>query len=192
MTNEQLKEGHEHAISFCKSLELEHIPCALHIRHQEIHSCEESNEIYERYDYLLDKPIINCRHLVLQEKEGDRIFLFIMDASKGKTDLKEISYMMGSERLTFATDEVLSNLLHTYSGNVSLFNLLYDKSNQIEVVLDSSLQEDAYYAFHPLFNADSVFLSSSSIKQFLNKIHHSYDILDIPVKENEKVLKLAM
>lgn len=191
-----LEEGHEHANHFCKVLELEEIMYRYHLRHKEIHGCDESDEIYSRFDYLFDKPIINCRHLVFRERKGfrKRTIMVVVPSNMGRVDVNGLREILGTKKLEFASDEFLFESLHTYSGNVSIFHLCYDYDKQIEVVFDEQLlNPDSYLSFHPLFNGDSVFLPYASVETFCQKLDYKYSVLYVPrAEEKEMVLSRAM
>lgn len=180
-----IEQGHKKAKRFCFDLTSNQILFERWIRHQPIGSCKDSNEIYQRYAYLFEKPIINCKHIVLKEKKGSRIFLIIIDAQKEKIDLQQLRVQLETKKLEFADSNLLQEMLHTYPGNVSIFNLQYDKENLIETIIDQDLQTDAALAFHPLYNGDSIFLPFQSVEAYMKQINHPYQIAHIPLKEEQ-------
>lgn len=189
------EEGHEHANYFCKVLELERIKYYYHLRHKEIHGCDESDKLYERFNYLFDKPIINCRHLVFRERKGDekRTIMVVVPSDLGKVDVNGVRQLLKTKKLEFASDEYLFDTLHTYSGNVSLFHLCYDFAREVEVVMDEKLLGDYSLSFHPLYNGDSVFIPFLSIQMFCEKLGYSIHVMNVPCKkEEELVLSRAM
>lgn len=182
------EKGHEYAMQFCKILEMEKISYLYHLRHPKMNSCMDSEKIYERIAYLLKEPIITCRHLVLKERKGDQIFLLVFDCEKGQVDLQKLRSLLQTRKMEFLDEVSLEELLHTYPGNVSIFHSIFDQKRKIRLILDSSLMDKKCLAFHPLYNGDTIFLEFHEIAKYLEKIHHEYQILDIPIKQ-EQVLK---
>ncbi len=68
----------------------------------------------------------------------------------------DISKQLGVSRLSFAPEEALSELLHTYGGAITPMGLLFDDNRAVRVVIDSALREAPVLAFHPCDNAASL------------------------------------
>ncbi len=182
--------GHKKALEFCEVLDSYKIPYLYNIRHKEIKGCDESALIYQRYAYLLEN-FINCRHVVLREKNGERrIFLLVVAANQGNIDLQQLRVILDSKKLMFLEPDVLGEVLKTGPGNVSLFHLIYDKDNTVQTIIDQELIGDVPLVFHPLYNGNSVFLNMTAILQFLDIIGHSYEFMNIPRKKEDNSRKL--
>lgn len=67
-------------------------------------------------------------------------------------------------------------------GSVSLFAIVNDQKNRVEVVIDESLWASDAFQFHPLINTSTLTISRDSIKKFLAATRHEVKILDIPAQ----------
>lgn len=181
---ETLESGHTYAKKFCEILDKEGISYLYHLRHKMVCSCLDSTKIYERMQEVINLPIVTCRHVVVKERKGGKIFLIVFPMTKGNVDFHALKEILECKKLEFAKEEELEILLDTYAGNVSIFHTIFDVDFKLEILLDDSLIEEKALAFHPLFNGDTVFLGFQSVLDYLDRIGHTYSILEIPVKKN--------
>ena len=162
---------------FCDYLESQGINYEWCIKHKEVLGCDESSLYYEHYKYYIGDDYCICKNLFLQERKGDkRLFLLIVPNDKN-VDLKEVK------------ESVMEQLLHTTPGNVSIFNLIYDKEQKINLILDQDIFDSTLLAFHPLYNGMSLFLDGENIIKFLSFCHREYVISDVPSKDDELLEK---
>lgn len=179
-----VEEGHMHARLFCEILDAEGICYLYHFRHSVVNSCEDSQKIYKRMADLVRSPIITCRHVLVKERKNpEKVYLLIVDSSKGNVDFQSLRTLLCTRKLEFLNEEELEILLGTYSGNISVFQAVFDYQSKIQIVLDASLDSFSVLAFHPMYNGDTIFLPFSSVICYLEKIHHPYTLLDIPMKK---------
>ena len=104
------------------------------------------------------------------------------DQSK-QIDLKKLKEVLDSSKLEFISEEELATLLNTYPGNVSVFNLLYDQEQQVELIIDEELLTSDLLVFHPLYNGMSMFIKPSEIMKFLKMIKRRSMMTELPEKE---------
>ncbi len=158
------------------------------IRHKKVLGCEESEQYYQRFiSYIGDDYCIG-KNLLLQERKGEkRIFLLVVPYQK-RVDLKELSEQLITKKLEFVSPEKMEELLHTEPGNVSIFNLIYDKEQHVHLVLDEEILQSKLIAFHPLYNGMSVFLKPEEVLKFLDCDQRIYEIDFINEKGYQKCL----
>ena len=77
----------------------------------------------------------------------------------------------------------MKDLLNTEPGNVSLFNIMYDKEKQVNLIIDEDLLTGKSLAFHPLYNGMSVFLKPTECFKFLKLIDRKCCVLPIDSKQ---------
>ncbi len=118
------------------------------------------------------RPIKN---LALKEEKGERLVLVIMDGRQ-KMDTKKIAKALGIKKLQFAKPALLKTMLGVEPGSVSLFNVLYAGSENVEVVIERSLLDGPEVGFHPGVNTSTVFIPASAIENILRKTGHTYHI----------------
>lgn len=181
---EEKKLGMKKTQKLCDFLLEKNIPYELCVRHKEVGSCSDSVRIYERFQSYLDGDYSICKNLLLHEKKKERAFLVITEDRK-YINMARLKEKLSSGGLRPATEEEMSELLGTYYGNVSLFNIQNDEENQVELVIDQDLLEKDYLAFHPNYNGASIFLKPSKVVSYLNVIDREAKFIDIPVKEEK-------
>ena len=172
------------AVKFCDTLERKGIQYDYCIRHKEATGCVD----YSRWnDYLGDDYAVG-KHLLVQERKGEKKkYLVITDSSK-QVDLKALKEELDCRKLEFVSPSDMENLINATPGNVSIFNMMYDENKEIKLIIDEDLLEASEVAFHPLYNGMSIFMPLSECFNFLATIGRSAEVMAIPAKSEEKVL----
>ena len=173
------------AIMFCNTLERKGIQYDYCIRHKEATGCVD----YSRWnDYLGDDYAVG-KHLLVQERKGEKKkYLLIIDSSK-QVDLKALKEELDCRKLEFVSPSDMENLINATPGNVSIFNLIYDENKEIKLIIDEDLIEADEIAFHPLYNGMSIFMPLRECFYFLATIGRSAEVMTIPEKEKSFVYK---
>ena len=172
------------AVKFCDTLERKGIQYDYCIRHKEATGCVD----YSRWnDYLGDDYAVG-KHLLVQERKGEKKkYLVITDSSK-QVDLKALKEELDCRKLEFVSPSDMESLINATPGNVSIFNMIYDENKEINLIIDEDLLEASEVAFHPLYNGMSIFMPLSECFNFLETIGRSAEVMAIPAKSEEKVL----
>ena len=98
------------------------------------------------------------KNLFLTNKQQTLFFLLMIPADKPfKT--KYLSSQLGCARLSFASAEMMSELLHIAPGAVSPLGLIHDKEHRVQLIVDRDLAAADRYACHPCVNTASVAMS---------------------------------
>ena len=173
------------AVKFCNTLERKGIQYDYCIRHKEATGCVD----YSRWnDYLGDDYAVG-KHLLVQERKGEKKkYLVITDSSK-QVDLKSLKEELDCRKLEFVSPSDMESLINATPGNVSIFNLIYDENKEIELIIDEDLLEADEIAFHPLYNGMSIFMPLHECFYFLATIGRSAEVMTIPEKEKSLVYK---
>ncbi len=137
------------------------------VDHEPVYTVEEAAALVE------DKyPIKN---LLLKEKKG-HYYLVIMSGATS-LDIKNLAGRLASKRLSFASKEDMERLLNVTPGAVSLFGLMNDNDNQVQLVIEAKLLEVDELGFHPNENTSTVFMSPDDIDKIFIGISHSAVIM---------------
>ena len=173
------------AVKFCDTLERKGIQYDYCISHKEATGCVD----YSRWnDYLGDDYAVG-KHLLVQERKGEKKkYLVITDSSK-QVDLKALKEELDCRKLEFVSPSDMESLINATPGNVSIFNLIYDENKEIELIIDEDLIEADEIAFHPLYNGMSIFMPLRECFYFLATIGRSAEVMTIPEKEKSFVYK---
>jgi Ala-tRNA(Pro) deacylase len=108
----------------------------------------------------------HCKNLFLRNKKGNHHYLVILEATKA-ADLKSLNQKLGEDRLSFASPERLKRFLGLEPGSVSIFGLINDRENHVQVVIDQDLKSAEAVNFHPNVNTATVGISFADFERFL-------------------------
>jgi Ala-tRNA(Pro) deacylase len=121
---------------------------------------------------------VPVKNLLLQEEKGDRKVLVVM-AGDERMDTKKLARELGTKKLRFANAETLYETLGVTPGSVSLFSLLHDSSDGVEVVVDQTLVHEHEVGFHPNDNTATIFIPGAAIETILKQTGHTYTFLTL-------------
>lgn len=82
--------------------------------------------------------------LFLCNRQQTEFYLFITTAQKPFKS-KEFSNALGVARLSFAPEELLYEKMGTRVGAATIFGVLFDKYNEIQVVFDKEVLSEEWY-----------------------------------------------
>ena len=128
-------------------------------------------------DTLLDIEL--CKNLFLCTKAKDHFFLLMMPGTK-KFVTKDVSRMVGTSRLEFASEEYLEKYMNLTPGSVSVMGLMYDKENQVQLIIDRDILKNKYIGCHPCVNTTSFRIPTEDfLDKLLPELNHKAIILDL-------------
>lgn len=117
-----------------------------------------------------------CKNLFLRDSKGKRHFLVTCDEKK-QIDLKSLARQLGTNGLSFASEERLEKYLGLKQGSVTPFGLINDTDHEVEFFIDRDLAKCKSLGIHPLENTATVFLSYKDLDKFLWEIE--VDVMQI-------------
>lgn len=140
----------------------------LRVDHSPLVSMEEYKLVEDRLQVMVAK------NLFLSNRQQTKFYLLLMPGDKPfKT--KEISSQINSARLSFGQEEQLLSYLHCFKGSTSVFGLLYDKDNQVQLLIDEDLLKEEYLGFHPCMNTSTIKIRTSDLlEKFLPYTNHGF------------------
>ena len=127
------------------------------------------------------------KNLFLTNKQQTLFFLLMIPADKPfKT--KYLSSQLGCARLSFASPEAMSELLHIAPGAVSPLGLIHDKECRVQLIVDRDLSVTDRYACHPCVNTASVALSLHDLlEKVVPATGHTFTWVDLPAETDESL-----
>ena len=152
---------------------------------------DANNVSYERYDHPAVFTVeeskrlspelegASTKNLFLRDKKAIRHFLVTVPEDK-KVDLKALSSVLETSRLSFASPDRLKTHLGIEPGSVSLLALANDKENNVEVFIDREIWEDTAILCHPLVNTSTLVIPRESMERFLEKTGHGLRLIEVP------------
>ncbi|WP_414448191.1 prolyl-tRNA synthetase associated domain-containing protein [Burkholderia sp. 22PA0099] len=121
-----------------------------------------------------------CKNLLLQDKKG-QVFLVVTTSNKA-LELGAVAEAIGSKRLSFASGDRLFELLGIRTGSLSPLALVNDHARRVRLILDTDLEGEPVFLFHPLENTASVALSRAALDAFLASLDRPGEWLALPAR----------
>lgn len=112
---------------------------------------------------------LNLKNLFLKDKKTNHFYLVVLEDNK-RLDMKALKTKYNLNKLTFASEEELFNLLHLTKGSVSPFGLIYDNTNQVSVILDKAIiesEDTTLVNFHPNRNTATIVITKKDFLKYL-------------------------
>lgn len=116
-------------------------------------------------------PGTQVKNLLLKAKKGKTIYLVILPDEK-QANLKHLAEQLNEKRLSFVSEEQLHVLLGVPAGTVTPLALTHDKAHAIQVVIDSSIDQNDTVGFHPNINTATLIMQFSDFIKILTYLDH--------------------
>lgn len=132
--------------------------------------------VAESMEHLPDAyPVKN---LLLKEEKGERCVFVIMKGDE-RLDTKKVASELELKKLQFAKPEILMQRLGILPGSASLFSLLHEGSDGVEIVIDRRLLERSEIGFHPSNNTQTILIKGADTETFLTSLGREFRVLDL-------------
>lgn len=96
-----------------------------------------------------------CKNLFLCNRQATDFYLLMMPGDKPfKT--KDLSKILGTSRLSFASAENMLQHLDLLPGSVTVLGLINDTEKKVQLVIDSRVLQDEYIGCHPCTSTSSL------------------------------------
>ena len=77
-------------------------------------------------------------------------------------------------------------LLNITPGSVSVLGLMNDRENEVQLVIDKPVLEDARFGCHPCINSSTLAIATQDLMQkILPAVHHEVILVDLPEEAAE-------
>jgi Ala-tRNA(Pro) deacylase len=121
-------------------------------------------------------PGAHTKNLFLKDKRGA---LWLVSAAQDTVvDLKRLPAAMGSDRLSFGSEERLVDALGVRPGSVTALALVNDPQRRVTFVLDLRLWRAETVNFHPLTNGATTALTRADFRRFLSALDRAPVLVD--------------
>ena len=147
---------------------------------------------HETADTIADCDVVSevlgisiCKNLFLCNRQKTQFYLLMLEGEKVfKT--KDLSKQLGVARLSFASPEDMLRLLNITPGSVSVLGLMNDRENEVQLVIDKPVLEDARFGCHPCINSSTLAIATQDLMQkILPAVHHEAILVDLPEEAAE-------
>ena len=120
-----------------------------------------------------------CKNLLLTPRNRSAFYLLCLPAEK-PFSTKDFSKLIGSSRLSFASEEDLVALLGCHAGSASVLGLMNDTEHRVTLAIDRAVAEDEWFGCHPCKNTSSLRLKTSDVlEKYLPFTGHVPTIVDL-------------
>jgi len=147
--------------------------------------------VYQRHDhppvYTVEEagrlvpnlPAAKTKNLFLRDQKGRRHFLVCVEAAK-RIDLKALAGILDVKRLSFGSARRLEAYLGVTPGAVSVFGVIHDTGQGVEIIFDRPLWQQPAFQFHPLVNTSTLCISREELNRFVDLTGHKITVVDLP------------
>lgn len=120
----------------------------------------------------------HCKNLFFRNHKGDRHYLVIFDWGRNLA-IRDLEQRLKQGKLSFASEERMMKYLGLSPGSVSLFGLINDTENHVQLFLDKNLEKADKLSFHPNDNTASLVITGEGFRRFLARCGNSYEYVDL-------------
>lgn len=131
--------------------------------------------VYTMDEIDFELPGTKVKNLFLKGK--DAFYLVILPEDK-RAPLKKIAQEVDEKHLSFASDQKLSQFLHSTQGAVSPLGLIFDRNQHVKLIIDSQIDSNEKIGFHPNQNDQTLIFNFTDFLTFLEKINHLPKYMD--------------
>lgn len=115
-----------------------------------------------------------CKNLFLCNRQKTKFYLLLMPGDK-QFKTKDLSAQINSARLSFADSGAMEKYLGVAPGSVSVLGLIFDKENDVALLIDSDLLNNDFIGCHPCKNTATLKIKTEDIlSKFLPYVKHEY------------------
>ncbi len=143
------------------------------VENDEAITMEDCLEINKKLDVKIVKNLFVCN------QQKTKFYLFITMGNKPFKS-KDFSKALGISRVSFAPEEYLEKILGTKIGATTIFSVVYDKDNIVNVVIDKDVLQDKYYACNDgTNNAHLKIETERLLADYLPYTKHEVNIIEL-------------
>ncbi|MFZ1106590.1 MAG: prolyl-tRNA synthetase associated domain-containing protein [Hyphomicrobiaceae bacterium] len=143
------------------------------VDHPPVFTVAESSQL-ER-----ELPGGHTKNLFLKDRKGR--LLLVVALGHASIDLKSLHKVLGSDRLSFGSPELLMEVLGVTPGSVTPFALINDKARRVTVILDAGMMRHERLNYHPLANTATTNIAREDFLAFIRACGHEPRILGVAV-----------
>lgn len=138
--------------------------------HEATFTVEEGRELKETM------PGGHTKNLFMKDKDG--VIVLISAHADSELKLNQLHKLIGTRRLSFASGELMKELLGVTPGSVTGFALMNDKDQKVRFVVDAALMAFDTLNFHPLVNTGTTAISRDDFRRFVEATGHDLTVVD--------------
>ena len=139
--------------------------------HHAVYTVEEAAALNLPY------PEAAAKNLFLRDDKKKNFYLLVArdDAS---VNLKELREKIGSRPLSFASPQLLDEILGLIPGSVTPLGILNDEERRVEILLDSAFEEKRI-AMHPNENTATLWMQEEDLAGIVREHGNGYRYVEL-------------
>lgn len=118
----------------------------------------------------------HTKNLFMKDKDG--VIVLVSAHADSQLKLNQLHKLIGTRRLSFASADLMEEVLGVVPGSVTGFALMNDSAGRVKFILDSALEAYEEINFHPLVNTATTRVSLIDFKKFVAATGHNLRIVD--------------
>lgn len=124
-------------------------------------------------------PGIKTKNVFLRDAKGQRHFLVIVPHDR-RLDLAKLAAALVTSKLSMASADRLLRHLGITPGAVSVFSLVNDRAQVVELVVDTAVWNADKIQGHPLTNTATLAVTPAALQRFLALTGHAVRVIAVP------------
>ena len=112
----------------------------------------------------------HCKSLFLKDRKGGLWLVVVLE--ERRLDLNALSARLGAPRFSFASADLMQEVLGVTPGSVTPFALINDSAQRVAVVLDAAMLEHDPLNYHPLVNTATTAVAPADLLRFIAHCGH--------------------
>ncbi|WP_017876384.1 prolyl-tRNA synthetase associated domain-containing protein [Janthinobacterium sp. CG3] len=146
------------------------------------HHVVEHAPVYTIAEALALGPVLDgamSKNVFLRDGKGLRHFLLVLPHER-RVDLAALAQALSVSKLSMGSPERLLRHLGITPGAVSVFAVVNDPRQTVQLIIDDSIWRAARIQAHPLRNTATVSLSHAALEGFLAHLGRTAQVMRIP------------
>ena len=112
----------------------------------------------------------HCKSLFLKDRKGGLWLVVVLE--ERRLDLNALSARLDAPRFSFASPELMQEVLGVTPGSVTPFALINDSAQRVAVVLDADMLRHDPLNYHPLVNTATTAVAPADLLRFIAACGH--------------------
>lgn len=119
----------------------------------------------------------HCRNLFLRDKKKNNFLVVLRNETE--IDIKKLQPLIGADKISFGSADRLWEYLGVRPGSVCPYAIINDKNNDVKIILEKGMMEQARVNYHPLINTMTIGCAPYDLLRFIESTGHTPHIVDL-------------
>jgi len=142
----------------------------------ETHWHEATFTVEEGSELKAAMPGGHSKNLFMKDKDGT-IVLISAEAHE-QLRLNQLHKLIGTRRLSFASSDLMEDVLGVVPGSVTAFALMNDTGQRARFIATQHLMSFDTLNFHPLVNTGTTAIARADFQRFIEATGHTLEVVD--------------